>query len=105
MGRLLSRPTIPPAPGLTIAFLVLLLVLAASSGAASAPPREYEVKAAFLYNFARFVEWPSGTFSSPKDPLIICVLGQDPFGTDLEETVKGRTAGDREIVIRRLKDL
>src|SRR4051812_10850373 len=72
----------------TLLLIAVMLVGGIPSGAAS-PPREYQVKAAFLYNFARFTEWPGGTFAKPKDPLTICVLGQDPFGPDLEETVKG----------------
>jgi len=82
-----------------------LLAAAALSGAiagASLPPREYQVKAAFLYNFARFTEWPGASFSSSKEPLTICVIGEDPFQTDLDEAVKGKLAGEREILVRRL---
>jgi hypothetical protein len=61
---------------------------------------EYEVKAAFLYKFASFVEWPEAT---RHEPLGICVVGQDPFGSALERAVKGHTIGGREFVVRRLK--
>ncbi|MCX6632258.1 MAG: YfiR family protein [Candidatus Solibacter sp.] len=61
---------------------------------------EYEVKAAFLYKFASFVEWPEAT---RDEPLGICVVGKDPFGGALERVVEGKTIGGREFVVRRLK--
>jgi len=51
---------------------------------------EYQVKAAFLYNFAKFVEWPPGTFANSSDPIGICIVGQNPFGSTLEDMVKGK---------------
>jgi hypothetical protein len=65
------------------------------------PPTEYEVKAAFLYNFARFVEWPPDTFHDPDAPFVIAVLGRDPFGSVLDETVAGKTVLGRRIEVRR----
>lgn len=61
---------------------------------------EFEVKAAFLYKFASFVEWPHDT---PNLPISICVAGQDPFGGALDRVVQGKTINGREFVIRRLK--
>ena len=61
---------------------------------------EYPVKAAFLFNFAKFVEWPAVAFKSPEDPIAICVLGQDPFGTALEEVVRNKTVANRTFVVR-----
>jgi hypothetical protein len=61
---------------------------------------EFEVKAAFLYKFASFVEWPH---DMPNLPISICVVGQDPFGGALDRVVKGKTINGREFVIRRLK--
>jgi hypothetical protein len=69
--------------------------------AGSSPPGEYEVKAAFLYNFAKFVEWPAEAFDDADAPLTIGVLGEDPFGDTLEQTVKGKTANGRKLAIRR----
>ena len=60
---------------------------------------EYQVKAAFLFNFAKFVEWPPGAFSSPSEPIGICVLGQNPFGSVLEETVRGKVVANRTFVV------
>jgi len=67
----------------------------------AAPPTEYEVKAAFLYNFARFVEWPPEAFRDPADPFVIAVLGRDPFGPVLDETMAGKTVAGRRIEVRR----
>jgi hypothetical protein len=63
---------------------------------------EYRVKALFIYNFAKFVEWPPGTFADPRDPFVMCLAGQDPFGQDFEAAVKGKTINSREIVIKRV---
>lgn len=64
--------------------------------------REYEVKAAFIYNFAVFVEWPRAAFPEESSPLVVCVVGNDPFGTVLDRTLQGKTAQKRTLVIRRV---
>jgi hypothetical protein len=61
---------------------------------------EYEVKAAFLYKFASFVEWPS---ESGNEPLCIAVVGQDPFGAALDQVVKGKSINGRAFLIKRFK--
>jgi len=80
-----------------ISILVCFLALAVTAEAQSARAPEYEVKAAFLYNFARFVEWPSQAFPSPSAPFRICVLGRDPFGDAVSNIVKGKTISGRSI--------
>jgi hypothetical protein len=65
-------------------------------------PSEYEVKAAFLYNFARFVEWPAEAGHDAGAPFVIAILGRDPFGPVLDETVAGKTVGGRPIEVRRV---
>lgn len=67
---------------------------------ASASP-EYQLKAVFLFNFAQFVEWPASAFPRPDTPLTICVLGDDPFGPYLDQTVRGETVGNRPLAVRR----
>jgi hypothetical protein len=62
---------------------------------------EYRVKAAYLLNFTRYVEWP--TFTAPDTTLSICVLGADPFGRVLDATVAGRTAHGRTLRVRRVQ--
>ena len=66
---------------------------------------EYQVKAAYLYNFAKFVDWPAAAFASPTTPLSICILGEDPFGGGLHEVVRGKTAGGRILAVRSLSDI
>jgi hypothetical protein len=65
---------------------------------------EYQVKAAFLYNFAKFVEWPPEAFRSDKDPLRICVLGANPFGSSLSDMLRGKTVLGRPIALADLTD-
>ncbi len=65
---------------------------------------EYEVKAAFLYQFIPFVEWPSDAFADDDAPFVIGVLGEDPFGDILDNTVREKKAHNRDIVIRRSKN-
>jgi hypothetical protein len=64
---------------------------------------EYEVKAAFLYNFTRFATWPPEAFKDDGAPLVIGVLGEDPFGAVLDDAVEGKTAGGRRVVARRYR--
>lgn len=68
-------------------------------------PNEYQVKAAFLYNFAKFVEWPPEAFQSEKAPVTFCVFGHDPFGSALDEVIRGKTINSRELLVRRTNEL
>ncbi len=68
---------------------------------------EYLIKAAFLYNFAKFVEWPDDAFTSPKSPIKLCIVGDDPFGVAIK-SIQGKTVRGRDLVIKfvsRAKDL
>jgi hypothetical protein len=71
---------------------------------ASAQISEYSVKAAYLFNFAKFVEWPSQAFSSSLAPMIIGILGDDPFGDDLDHVVQGKMVDGHTIEIQRFED-
>lgn len=62
-------------------------------------PKEYQVKAVFLYNFTQFVSWPEATLEADA-PLVIGVVGPNPFGTYLEETIKGETVQGHPIVVK-----
>lgn len=91
---------------------LLLSLLAASwvspSLAASDPRRPSgvaEVKAVFLFNFTKFVEWPPEAFADPASPLVIGVLGPDPFGPALDEAVAGEKADGRRVEVVRFKSL
>jgi hypothetical protein len=67
----------------------------------SASATEYQVKAVFLFNFAQFVEWPTNTFPETRTPLVIGVLGQDPFGGYLDEIVRGERVNNRPLTVQR----
>lgn len=89
---------------LLFAGLVALALGVSSARATSGPSAdEYAVKAAFLLNFAKFVEWPASVFQSDRTPLIIGVLGEDPFGPVLDEAVSGQAVGGHPLVVRRLE--
>jgi len=80
--------------------LALVLLLFTADG--SAAPDEYRVKAVFLFNFSRFVEWPDSAFAAPDAPFVIGVFGQDPFGAELDEVANGETVNGRPLQIRRV---
>ncbi len=61
------------------------------------------MKAAFLLNFTKFVEFPPDAFESPASPLAICVLGDDPFGSALDQVVEGNEVNGRKVVVERLQ--
>ena len=89
---------------------VLALAAALLAGAAVRPASaqrvdEYRLKAAVLYNLTKFVDWPADAFPSAKAPFVICVLGADPFGPVLEESLAGRLVGSRAIVAKRIAEI
>ena len=81
--------------------LALLRLTAPDASAQPVASPEYQLKAVFLFNFAQFVEWPARAFREPTAPLVIGVLGEDPFGAYLDDLVSGEKIGDRPLVIRR----
>src|SRR5205809_35803 len=85
-------------------WLVLSVVLLSGgldSPAETVPPPEYQLKAVFLFNFAQFVEWPPEAFPEARTPLVIGILGEDPFGAYLDETVRGETVYNRPLTVQR----
>jgi hypothetical protein len=95
-------PGWPRATGF-LSLAALLCVGAGDCARAAEEPLEYQVKAAFLLNFTKFVEWPASAFADEHSPLSICILGEDPFGSTLDEIVKGESANGRELSIRRIR--
>jgi len=69
--------------------------------AADAKP-EYAVKAAFLLNFTKFVEWPPSVFERSDSPLTVCVLGDDPFGKLLDQVVEGEAVSGHKLLVERI---
>ena len=83
--------------------LLAWLALAGPAPAAPPAPTEAQLKAVFLFNFAQFVEWPETAFPDERAPLVIGVLGDDPFGAYLDELVKNEQVGERPLVVRRYR--
>ena len=85
-----------------LARLTFLWLALSGTGTLGAPPAsEYQVKAAYLFNFGQFVDWPATAFGSPSAPFNICILGEDPFGSILDEVVKGEKLVGRPVMVRR----
>jgi hypothetical protein len=84
-------------------FAILGLGLASTNSVAADQSLEYGVKAAFLAKFGLFVEWPKTTFNSPNQPFILCVLGDDPFGSAFDKISGEQSVKGRKIEVRRLK--
>jgi len=83
-------------------FLALLLISPGKLGAQS-QAGEYAVKAAFLFNFAKFIDWPTDSFKNSSDPLTYCVAGDDPFGDSLDQALAGKTIGGHPVRLLRPK--
>jgi hypothetical protein len=81
--------------------LTLLWMTPAGVAGQSHPPSEYEVKAALVLNFLRYTESAAWVFADGEAPIVVGVLGRDPFGTTLERVLGDERAHDRRIVIRR----
>ena len=93
------------AAGLVLAVVLLGAIgLGPSAPAAEATSVEYKIKAGYLLKFASFVEWPTNAFPSPATPIILGVLGKDPFGADLDSTIGGKCVEGRALRIRRFDE-
>jgi hypothetical protein len=86
------------------AILATLLTAPLFGASQQRPIDEYQLKAAFLYNFARFIEWPPEAFENPSQTFVFCVLGEDPFGRALDEVLDGRKIDGRALTVRRISD-
>lgn len=84
-----------------ISLMLVMLILSAPLSGQSVVLREYSVKAAFLYNLVKYTDWPSRTFPQPDAPIVIGLLGSDPFGPVLDRIVEGRVINGHPILIRR----
>lgn len=85
-----------------LAWLMFLpaVLQAASPGAAP----EYSIKAGYILLFTRYVQWPASAFATPTAPIVVCVLGTDPFGSVLDETLAGQLSQKRPLSVRRMSD-
>lgn len=89
--------------GSALALVALGVALLPGRASAADESVEYAVKAAFLYKFGSFVEWPATAFASPASPFLLCVVGEDPFGAALDKAVSGQQIARRPVEVRRLK--
>jgi hypothetical protein len=92
-------------PRRTLWTLGVAVLLLSCARAQSPTAGEYQIKAAFLYNFAKFVEWPPSSFRDGAAPLQICVLGHDPFGEVLRNITREKTVNGRKLEVRQIVDL
>ena len=91
----------------TVAWLTFTALVMAGPGLAAQAARasEYQVKAVFLFNFAQFVDWPATAFPDSASSFVICILGEDPFGGFLDQTVRDEHVGGRALAIRRYRSV
>jgi hypothetical protein len=87
-----------------LSFVVIGIALA-GVGARGRPVSEYQMKAAYVYNLAKFVEWPSQSFKTATDPITICVLGQSPILATLNEAVNGEEIDERKLLVRQVAEV
>ncbi|MGH9718250.1 MAG: YfiR family protein [Candidatus Acidiferrales bacterium] len=90
----------------TIGAVCLLCMLAAPCSRAQnsdSAPSEYLIKAGFIYNFAKLMEWPAPVFTAPNSPIVIGVLGTDPFQGMLDNVLRGKQVNGRGFLVKHLK--
>jgi hypothetical protein len=97
------------APGRGPLLGILGALLLCAAGAATAWPQadplgEYQLKAAFLLNFAKFIEWPANPARDEKTPVAVCIFRFDPYGGALDEMVRGKQINNREVAVRRVNE-
>jgi len=85
--------------------LLLLALAPPTACAADGETLEYAVKGAYLYKFGLYIEWPAGAFAAPASPLVLCLVGDDPFGAALDAAVSSEHVDSHPLQLRRLKSL
>ncbi len=92
-------------PWLVAVGVAWVLVAVPCLRAQSSKPTDYDVKAAYLYNFGHFVGWPTNVAAAQNDSFTVCVLGQDPFGAVLDTTLAGETIAGKRVAAKRISTL
>jgi hypothetical protein len=82
--------------------LIIGCLFAQQTAAQQSKPSEYQVKAAYVYNFGKFVKWPASAAANRSGAFTICVLGEDPFGTVLQSTLAGESIGGKPVAVKRV---
>ena len=85
-------------------WLSVLFVLSTICGNAQNPSLEYQLKAVFLFNFTQFVDWPAESFPNDKSPLVIGIIGENPFGKYLEQAVSGERKNGHPVIVQYYRD-
>src|SRR6266850_6806405 len=85
--------------------LAIIPAAALSADGAGKLAREYDLKAAFLFNFAQFVEWPADAFPDSETPITICILGDEPLGGSVDEIIENERVRNRRLVVHRYSSL
>ena len=88
-----------------LSLAVFLILLPATSGAGTKPTHEYDLKAAFMFHFAQFVEWPPEALPNGSTPLTIGILGDDPFGKTLDDIVANEAVRGHKLLVRRFQNV
>jgi hypothetical protein len=100
---------VKPSMGKLLRFFGLLLpplfISASALLSEPTPPTEYEVKAAYLYNFAKFVEWPQAVMDKAGETFVVGILGNDPFGNTFHQQFNGKVIHGKTLVFRKLSHL
>lgn len=82
---------------------VVLALPSRAQTADNSTSSEYLIKAGFTYNFAKLMEWPASAFPQPNSPIVIGILGTDPFGGTLDQVLQGKKVNGRDFVVKHLK--
>lgn len=99
-----SRAGLGKRSHIAVALFVMAMTFVPRTGAQEAPPGEYQLKAAFLFNFAKFIDWPATSVAAGQDQVYLCVLGEDPFGPALD-ALQGKTLGTRSVTVQRVSTI
>ena len=91
-------------PTIRTALVLSAVLLGEALANAQEPQPEYKFKAAYIYHFAQFVEWPPKAFPTATSPLVISVLGQNPFGNELERALNQKTINGHPLMVRTVRD-
>lgn len=84
-----------------LAAVALSLILAATAGAQGGKLKEYQIKAGFLYNFAKLTIWPATAFAESDTPLVLCIASEHPFSDLFAQLLEGKSVGKRKLVVKK----
>lgn len=107
-GQILRRVGFPAgrrALALLLSGILCLPLCARTAIAQASSPGEYQLKAAFLFNFAKFIDWPPSSFADSRSDFSICILGSDPFGPAMDQMLQGKMIADRHVAVERTHEI